>query len=77
MTRSNHAKIRMQQRGFSEIMTLLIYHFGEDRPAKEGRIERTLSKKSEKRLIQNISKCSTKALVLSSDGETIVTAYNR
>ena len=70
MKLTKHAKMRIKQRGISEIELLLISVFGE----VDGKNRISLPERTRKNIIQALDKCN-KILVVDAEISTLITAY--
>lgn len=74
---TKHATVRQQQRGITDLQVLLLKFFGEQNYKGCGVSELRISKKRRAEIVQALDKATNKALVISIDSETIITAYNK
>ena len=76
MELSKHAAVRKQQRGFQADDFELIMHFGTCIRRPGNAIEYQMGKKNEKHLVQALDRVKGKSILVSEDGETVITVYN-
>lgn len=74
---TKHATIRQQQRGITDLQFLLLKFFGEQSPMAGNASELTISKKRRAEIVQALDKAINKALLISEDNGSIITAYNK
>lgn len=74
---SKHATIRQQQRGITDLQLLLLKFFGDETVMAGNASEITISRKRRAEIVQALDKAINKALLISEDNGTIITAYNK
>ena len=77
MKLSHHASKRAQQRGILSSHIEVIAQFGTLVRKPGGAVEYRLLDKDRKRLIHILDKVVHKAILVSDDGETVITVYNQ
>lgn len=77
MQLSKHALVRRQQRGFQADDIELITMFGSPTIRPGNAVEYQMTHERKKHLIQALDRVEGKAVLLSNDGETVVTLYKR
>lgn len=80
---TKHASLRLQQRGFQNSIVELIKEYGVEKHKPGNALELSIPRKKIaecicdlKHKINHLEKCRNKALLFSSNGSLIITAYN-
>jgi hypothetical protein len=77
MTVTKHAEQRIRQRGFRDLQLKLIEVFGEEVKQPGGAMLLGLTRKRKAEIVQALDKAINKALIMSENGETLITVINR
>ncbi len=76
MKLTNHAIKRLRQRGFCTGDEYIFYYFGTSFRRHGDAVEYRITEKDRRGIMQRLDKLCKKAILLDSNGDVIITAYN-